>query len=125
MTANPARLIAAAALKDASASWNVVSAPRPLDAVVRDTVLVWTGKLARTSYQGGTYISSTVEVWLLPAGQDGPRFEDRADDMLTTALQAIEASSALTWDEADRGVLADQWHGWHITLTIAHHLTKE
>lgn len=125
MTANPARLIAATALKAASASWNVVSAPRPLDGVVRDTVLVWTGKIARTSYQGGTYISSTVEVWLLPAGQDGPRLEDRADDMLTTALQAIEDAPELAWDEADRGVLAEQWHGWHITLTIAHHLTKE
>lgn len=123
-TANPARLTVAATFQSAQPDWNVIAEARTPDGVLKDTVVVWTEKLARTAYKGGEFVVSTVEVWLLPIAEP-KNLEDRADKLLTAALEVIEANPELSWSEATRGSLDGAWHGWHIILTVAHQLTKE
>lgn len=122
MTANPARLLVRSHF-DAFEGWNVIAAARTPDAVLKPTAVIWTGKLDRTGYGNGATVTSTVDVWLLTPKQDDP--EDSLDQMLTTALDAIEDADGVSWSEATRASLDGTWHGWHIVLTVTHQLTKE
>jgi len=122
MTANPARLLVRDLFR-AVTGWNVIAAARTPDAVLKPTALIWTSKLDRTVYGAGALVTSSVDVWLLTPKQDDP--EDSLDQMLTTAIEAIEDVESLTWSEATRASLDGTWHGWHIVLTVTHQLTKE
>ena len=126
MTANPARLLVRDQVKTAQPTWNVLAEARTPDAVIKPTAVVWTAQLARLDAGGGQFIQSTVELWLLPPSdlQPGP-LEDKADAMLLEALNVVETTEGLTWSQATRGALDGAFHGWHLTLTVAHQLTKE
>lgn len=122
-TANPARLQVRDLLTAAHPTWNVIATARTPDAIGKPTAIIWTDKLDR-GYAGGLeLVTSTVELWLLTYKQDQP--EDHLDAMLTDVLDTLEDPDWLTWTEATRSALDGIWHGWHITLTVAHNLTKE
>lgn len=128
-TTNPARLlvrdlIADLVVTDQPDTWNVIAEARTPDAVVRRTAVVWTGEIARTGYARGRYITSTVELWLLPPSDLKPAaLEDAADAMLATIVPLLEATRWVSWTTAKRSTLDGAWHGWHLTLTVAHKIT--
>ena len=121
---NAARQLVRDLIRDVASNWNVISEPRSADAVVKPTALVWVPNITRTDYNHGSYVVSTVDVWLLPPSSLNPAaLEDAADDMLADALEAIEAEPSITWTEARRERLEDLFHGWHLILTVAHQIT--
>ncbi len=126
MNANPARALAAQTFTAAFPGWNVIAQARTPDAVTIPTAVVWTASLTRTDYAAGGLVTSAVELWLLPPADHKPGpLEDTADQMLTDAVELIEDTDGITWTTATRGSLDGQFHGWHLTLNLAHQLTKE
>lgn len=123
MTANPARLIVRDLIAAAVPNWNVYAAARTPDVLTKHTAVIWTSQLTRTEYAGGEYVNSTVELWLLAANQDSGNLEEVLDNMLTLVLDAIEHQASIAWSTAVRGSLDGAWHGWHLTLTVAHNIT--
>lgn len=121
---NPARKLVRDVFKAGMPAWNVIAAPRLADAVLKPTVLVHVAKITRTDYAGGILVQSSVDLWLLPPAALAPdKLEDAADDMLTDALELLEATDPVTWTEASREQLEGQLHGWHLTLIVAHKIT--
>lgn len=126
VTANPARLYVRDAIKATQPGWNVIAEARTPDAVIKPTAVIWTSTIDRHDAGGGQFVQSKVELWLLPPGGLAPEpLEAAADTMLTAAIDIIETTEGLVWESASRGSLDGAWHGWHLTLTIAHQLTKE
>lgn len=120
---NPARQLVRDLVATITA-WNVIAEPRTADAILKPTALVWTPKLARTGYGAGSYVVSTVDLWLLPPSSLKPaQLEDVADDMLATAIELIENTPPVTWTEATREQLEGTHHGWHMVLTVSHQIT--
>lgn len=121
---NPARALIRDLFTTGKPEWNTIAVPRTADAVLKPTVLVHVAKLTRTDYAGGSFVQSAVDVWLLPPSALAPgKLEDTADDMLVSALELIEATDSVTWTEAAREQLEGLFHGWHLSLAVAHQIT--
>jgi hypothetical protein len=120
-TANPARKLVADLLRTAQTSWSVIDEVRAPDAVDRPTALVYTSEIVRSSAGRGGYLQSTVTVWCFPT-QDAKGFEDRADQVFSDVVDAIEPQDAVTWAKAERGVLGTL-QGWKLTLAVGHRIT--
>jgi len=121
---NPARQLVRDLFKAGRPTWNVIAEPRTSDAILKPTALVWVPKMTRTDYAGGSFVTSTVDLWLLPPSALAPaKLEDTADDMLVQALELVEAAGSVTWTDAAREQLEDTFHGWHLTLAVAHKIT--
>lgn len=123
-TLNPARLYVRDAFKTLT-GWNVLAEARPPEAVTTPTAVVWTGEVARLDAGGGQIVQSTVDLWLFPVQTGTPAaLEDRADAMLTAAVDLIEHTEGLFWSTAKRAVMeGTPFSGWHLTLTLSHTLT--
>lgn len=64
--------------------------------------------------------SNALELWLLTPKlaleKDGA--DDDLDAALDQVLSAIDVADGLLWTTAERGVWADEWHGYKIDLSV-------
>lgn len=107
--------------------WQVLTAPRSLDAAPRTpTVQVWTSEVRRVERNGFSFLTWSVETWVLALpGPDPEAGEDRLDEALAAYLAAVDADPAATWDTATRGVLLDRLDGYRVVITLTLRIDKE
>ena len=112
-----ARTEVAAHLTQALPSYTVVPFPQDPDRVSGVTVLVWRSQVQRGPVKGAR--SSDIVVWVLSGHEDPRKAEDALDTALDAVLAALDDLDASSWDTAERGVYADRFNGYRITLPIA------
>jgi hypothetical protein len=101
-------------------NWLILSDARQLDRVPKPGACVlWTAKRHRLELNGFNYTRDEVELWVLTATDKPADIEDDLDQQFEQVVQVIEAAPAFAWTEAARGVLADKFHGWQITVICA------
>lgn len=106
----------AGALTAALSSFRVIAYPADLDGVRGPTAVVYRESVKPGSPLG--FVTSTLSVWVLVPQQDPRDAEDPLDDSLTAVLEVLDGDTTLSWSEAERGVYADKWPAYRITVTI-------
>lgn len=96
---------------------------RALDRVDARTVLVWQDQLTPQGI-GSDRAMVTLTVWVLTPHQDGPDVDDDLDAALLDVLAVLHGRRDLVWTVAERGVLADTWHGYKITVRAGGHIIR-
>jgi hypothetical protein len=121
-----ARAMLRDALADVLPDWQIVADARVLDSV-RDpgAVVLWTEKLARPPKLGLDYVETTMALWVLTPSENPTRIEDDLDLLLLYVLAALELLEWCAWTEAERGVLADKFNGWRLTVSCLNKITEE
>lgn len=119
-----ARKLVSTALRSGLPSWLHIDKARTPDRTDKPTCIIWTSQLTRFDRGGKNWLRSTVELWVLvPTGTSLDTLEDRLDDQLNDVLAVLEDEPNMAWTTADRGVLGDDLHGWHLQLTVLHQIT--
>ena len=101
----------------------IVSDARAVDSVKHPGACVlWTSRRIRQSLNGFEQIQDEVTLWVLTATDAPSKIEDSLDALLLDVLRVIESQNAFTWTEAERGVLADKFDGWRLTIQCISHI---
>lgn len=79
---------------------------RPVVMVFRDTVA--------PHAESRAVLTHTLVVWVLVASTD----EDDMDAALDSALGSLEYQEGVFWQTAERGVYADAFNGYRITVNV-------
>lgn len=103
------------------AAWVIVSDARQLTTVqAPGACVLWTQKRSRPAKLGLDWLLDEITLWVLTSADKPARIEDDLDELLETVLEALEPLPAFVWTEAERGVLADQFNGWRLTVTCTY-----
>lgn len=97
--------------------WRVVGYPTELDAVTRPTVMVWTESLEPAEQIGRDRLRVTLSLWVLSSSQNPATADDDLDARLVDVIAVLHPLAWIAWTSAERGVLADTYHGYRITAT--------
>ena len=114
----------AAALADGLGDWQIVSDARALDSVRRPgAAVLWTSKRQQLTDRGTGWYQDEVTLWILTAATKPADIEDDLDALLFAATQALEPLDAFHWETAERGVLAEKFDGYRLTVVCIFHLS--
>lgn len=112
------------ALKAGLAGWQIVSG-RQLDIVRKPgAVLLAPVKKAKVPALGLGWFTEIVALWILTASE-GVAVEDDLDALLLQVLEVLEPLEWATWDEAERLVLEDTFHGYKLQITATVQLVAD
>lgn len=104
--------------------WQVVSDARALDAIRRPgAAVMWTAKRAKAPALGLDWFTDEVTLWILTPTDRPADLEDSLDSLLLTVMEALEPLDAFHWETAERGVLAEKFEGYRLTITCAFRIT--
>lgn len=121
-----ARTMLRDALSEALTAWQVVADARAIDTVRRPgAAVLWTEKITRPPKLGLDYAETTMVLWVLTAVDNPALIEDDLDGLLLDVLAVLEPLQWCGWVEAERGVLAEKFNGWRVTLTCLNKITDE
>lgn len=112
-----ARSELAATLRTALPTWQVTGYPTVPDAVTRPTVMVWTQSMVPAEQINRDRLVVTLTLWVLTGRQDPATADDELDARLEDVLAVLHPLKWLAWTDAERGVLAETFHGYQITAT--------
>jgi hypothetical protein len=119
-----ARLALAAALKAALPAWQIVHG-RVLDTVRKPgCVLLAPVSKRKVPAFGLGWFTETLDLWVLTASE-GIAVEDDLDALLLDVLEVLEPLEWATWDQAERLVLADTYHGYKLTISANVQLVED
>lgn len=105
-----------AALKAALPAWQIVSG-RQLDSVRKPgAILLAPVKKAKVPTLGLGWFTETVDLWVLSPAETAA-VEDDLDALLLDVLEALEPLEWASWDQAERLVLEDTYHGYKLTIS--------
>lgn len=110
-----ARGVLAQALATALPDVRVLGYPADVEAVTRPTVMLWQSLIERSDLLGLDRVKVTLELWALVATEDPARADDALDEHLENVLYALQDLTWLDWTTAERGVLAERFHGYRVT----------
>ena len=119
------RKVLSDALKVSLPGWLVLSTARSLDNVSKNTCVLWTAKRKRDEQIQMSLLTDEIELWVFVPTDNVDKIEDDLDDALLEVMEALEQNNAFAWQEAERGVLADKFSGWHLTVTCINNVTNE
>lgn len=108
-----------AALRKALPTWQVTGYPTVPDAVTRPTVMVWTADLEPATQVNRDRLIVTLTLWVLTGSTNPETADDDLDAALEAVLGVLHPLPWVAWTRAERGVLADTFHGFQITATAA------
>lgn len=120
------RRLLAALIAAAMPAWQVVSDARAIDSVRRSgAAVLWTSRRSRLDKLGLDWLQDEVTVWIV-TGVDKPEdIEDDLDDLLLDLMAALEPADSYVWSDAERGVLAEKFQGWRMTVTCVYQIETE
>lgn len=78
-------------------------------------VIVYQARVAPTGGIGVREVS--LEVWVLVPAADPALADDQLEASLEDILAALDTVTWAHWTDAERGVYADAFHGYRITVT--------
>lgn len=120
------RKLLEAALKAALPTWQIVADARALDGIRKPgAVVLWTARRARPPKLGLDAVQDEVTLWILTATDKPADLEDDLDDLFLAVAAALEPLDWCAWTDAERGVLADRFEGWRLTITCLYTITEE
>ena len=120
------RKLLAEALAAALPAWQVLSHTGQLDTVKQPgAAVLWTQNRRKAATLGLDWFVDQVELWVLTATSKPDLIEDDLDALLLDVMEALERLDSFTWDAAERGVLADTFDGYRLTITCIFQLTTE
>ena len=112
------RSILAVQLAQALPDWQIVSDARQIDTVQRPgACILWTEKVTRPAKLGLDYMQDEITLWVLTPVDRPQDIENSLDDLLLAVFEALETLEQFAWTEAERGVLAEKFHGWRVPIT--------
>lgn len=118
------RKLLADALKTALPAWQIVSDARTLDGVRKPgAAVLWTARRLRPDKVTLDLLTDEITLWVLTATDRPADIEDDLDQLLDLAIEVLESLDWCVWAEATRGVLAETWHGWQLTVTCNYRIT--
>lgn len=112
------RAMLADALSAALPAWQVLSHTGQLDAVKQPGACVlWTSNRRKAPTLGLDWFIDQTEMWVLTATTRPELIEDDLDALLLAVMEALEPLDSFSWDMAERGVLADAFDGYRLTIS--------
>jgi hypothetical protein len=118
------RTILAQALRAGLPGWQIVADARALDPIRRPgAAVLWTASRRKAPALGLDWFADELTLWVLTATDKPEQLEDDLDGLLLQLLEVLEPLTAFAWEQADRGVLADKFEGWRLTVTCCFQLT--
>lgn len=120
------RKLLAEALSAALPTWQIVAHARALDGVRPPAgIVLWTTKRTKAPALGLDWFADELTLWALTASDNPKLLEDDLDARLLDVMAALEPLTDFAWTAAERGVLADTYDGWRLTLTCLWHPTTD
>lgn len=117
------RQMLATALATALPSWMILSDARQLDRLeLPGACVLWTQRRTRPEKLSLDLLQDEVTLWVITATDSPALIEDTLDDMLDDVLQALAPLQPFHWSDAERGVLADTFQGWRLTVTCLYNI---
>ena len=86
-----------------------------VDNVVGDLVMVRLDTVVPGVVKGRR--AYTGSLLLVTGAQSAEAGDDDVDDLLEDVLAVLDKTPNVTWTEAKRATLDDQWHAWEVTVT--------
>lgn len=118
------RSLLAGELAAALPGWLIVSDARQIDTVPNPGACVlWTARRSRPAKLGLDWLLDELTLWVLTPATKPARIEDDLDELLQQVMEALEPLQAFAWTDAERGVLADKFDGWRLTVTCTYQIT--
>ena len=105
------------ALAEALPTYRVMGSAILPSAVARPTIGVWQQSMTRREEFGLNRVAVGFELWVLVGPEDPEKADDALDTALEEVLGALQPLGWVQWTEAQRGVLADNFHGYNIQVT--------
>lgn len=96
--------------------WQVRAGLLGIDNLVAPALAVWTADVAPGPAIGVRMHS--LRVRLLSPTQDPETVDDELDDDLATLLGILDTLDPITWETAERGMHADTYHAYTVTVTV-------
>lgn len=104
-------------------TYRVTGFQRQLDRVDSRTLMVWQDRLTPQGI-GTDRAAVTLTVWVLTPFDTSPAADDDLDDALLDVLNVLHGRRDFVWTDAERGVLADTWHGYKLTVRAGGHIIR-
>jgi len=118
------RTVLADALRAGLRNWQVVADARALDVVRKPGACVlWTSRITRDVRNSGVLTEELV-LWVLTATDKPTEVHDDLDELLAAVDDVMEPLDAFIWTEAERGVLADKFDGYRLSVTCGYTKNK-
>jgi predicted RNase H-like nuclease len=105
----------AEALRKALPTYRVTGYVDQPDAVTRPTVMLWQSAMERLEQIDLDRVRVTLELWILTGRENPERADDDLDDALEAVLVALQPLSWVAWTQAERGIYAENYHGYRLT----------
>lgn len=97
-------------------TWEVRAGLGGLDNLTVPTVAVWTHELEPGPARG--LRTHTLRVRLLSPLSDPDQVEDALEVDVALLCAAIESLDPITWSTAERGIHADTYHAYTLTVSV-------
>lgn len=97
-------------------SWDVRSDLRSIDGIEGPTVIVMPNEITPGPTMG--WDTHELRVRLLTEVTDPAEADDALDVTLPLLLRVIESLDPVVWTNAERGVHADDYHAWTLTVRV-------
>lgn len=97
-------------------SYRVVGFNSTLDSVAKPTVMVWQQTLTRPDDFGLQRVNVTLNLWVLVGQQNSGNADNALDTALEKVLGALQPIDWVEWTTAERGVFAEKFHGYQVTV---------
>jgi len=85
----------------------------PVDNVVSDLVLVRLDTIVPGVVKGRRDYTGSL---LVVSGTTGDQADDDVDDLVEDVLAVVDRTPGVTWSQAERATLDDQWPAWEVTV---------
>jgi predicted RNase H-like nuclease len=105
------------ALRTALPGYRVTGSAVVPSGISRPTVAVWQQSVVRRDELGQDRATVNLEIWVLVGHEDPEKADDALDAALDDLILALQPIDWVQWSEAQRGVLADTFPGYNITVT--------
>lgn len=112
-----ARTQLAADLKTGLPTYPVVAYDPTLDVVRKPTLMLWQDYLTRPERLALSAVQVNLILWVLVGIEDPAKADDALDTALEDVLFALEPIAWVQWEKAERGIFAERFHGYKVTLT--------
>lgn len=115
----------AAILAEALPDMKIVPDSRVLDSVlIKGACVVWANERKRAQLNGFSFLTETIELWVLSGVSDVTKVEDDLDDLLVKVLEVLDPLEAFKWDTATRSKL-DNFPAWKIDIQCGYTINSE
>lgn len=98
------------------ADWTLRPGVGDVDVLEGPTIILWPAELSPGPQRGVR--THELRVRLMTEVQDDTEADDELDALLPVLLDVIERNDPLVWTAAERGIHAETFHAWTVTVRV-------